>query len=91
MKKLTSLLFLSLLSGQALGCANHFGTTVPHIYDHDSYLSAVENQVDEVKEMTLEEMLNGAAAPSLETERKNKFLEYYNKNVLAKRKTKEPT
>lgn len=86
MQNYKPLLLLTLISSNVLACANHFGTTVPHIYDEEFYLKSVENQKSEIKTLTLEDMLNGVAAASPETEKKNKFMEYYKNNVLNKHK-----
>lgn len=86
MQNYKPLLLLTLISCNVLACANHFGTTVPHIYDEESFFVAVEKQKSEIKTLTLEDMLNGAAAASPETEKKNQFMEYYKNNVLNKHK-----
>lgn len=85
MYKHKSLLLLTLISSNVLACANHFGTTIPHIYDEEVFLNAVDKQKSEIKTLTLEDMLSGVAAASPEIEKKNKFMAYYKNNVLNKR------
>lgn len=87
MNRTTLLLITALMPVSALACGSHFGTSVPHIYDEEHFLLAVDKQADTIKELSLEEMLNGAVAPSPEVEQKNKFMEYYQNNVLNKKQS----
>lgn len=83
MQKSTFILLLSFISSKVLACADHFNTSVPHINDEAAFLNAVAKQKTDIKMLTLEEMLNGAAT-SPEAEQKSKFMTYYKKNVLSK-------
>lgn len=80
-----SVILLCFIPTVTFACANHVNTSIPHIYDKDAYFEAVDMQSsNKVKSISLDDILSGEIAPSQKTVQKNKFLAYYQKNVLSK-------